>query len=534
MVLGVMPGRAGEGGGGVFLGWDELGPRHQSKPNAGGWQDPDAKVPPATAVRLLSVLERNGVEQAIAEAQLESIGQPDCAFLENFLGLCEQRRGNEDAAVRHFREALNKCPSYWKAHLNLANALFFRNGAVQAGKAQEVLHHYQVASRARPESPEILTNLVTVLEMLGQGQEALECLERGIAAMPGVVELHTLRADRVTFHANDDRIGPVRELLETSEKPGKTAIACLFILAKAAEDAGQTNEAFAHYVAGNAMRRHLEPYSGESDQQFARFLGSAFDREQPPLPSPAHGSGGFRPIFILGMPRSGSTLVEQILGRHPDVEIGGELPFFPEAIGAHWEVIGRGTSNPWAPDLVGDIRKRYLESIERKRAGKPCLTDKMPFNFWYIGFILRALPEAAIVHTRRSAAAVCWSIFRTNFLDAGMAFGCDLCDVARYYRNYSQIMEMWDRLYPGRIYSVGYEDLTKSPETEIRRLVEHLGMEWRDDLVGAEPRRLVFTASHSQVRKPIYQGSSQAWEKYRTLLGPLLEILGQHGGAVCE
>ena len=109
-----------------------------------------------------------------------------------------------------------------------------------------------------------------------------------------------------------------------------------------------------------------------------------------------------------------------------------------------------------------------------------------------------------------------------------------ICDVARYYRNYSQIMEMWDRLYPGRIYSVGYEDLTKSPETEIRRLVEHLGMEWRDDLVGAEPRRLVFTASHSQVRKPIYQGSSQAWEKYRTLLGPLLEILGQHGGAVCE
>ena len=229
-----------------------------------------------------------------------------------------------------------------------------------------------------------------------------------------------------------------------------------------------------------------------------------------------------KPIFILGMPRSGTSLTEEILSRHSAVAAAGELEYLRRAVSD----LGEAGNAPDAASLRA-LRESYLGAMAAHAApGAVCVTDKMPLNFRFIGHILTAMPEAAVVHLRRSPEAVCWSNYRLHFPARGMAFTSTQADIAAYYRLYADLMKFWEQRFPGRIIHVDYEALTEAPATAARGLLDALGLPWEDGVLDVEKSaRSVRTASALQVKRGIYTGSSEAWRRYEPWLGEMLSGL---------
>lgn len=227
------------------------------------------------------------------------------------------------------------------------------------------------------------------------------------------------------------------------------------------------------------------------------------------------------PIFILGMPRSGTTLVEQIISSHSQVHGAGELPF--------WDRFGGSLSlgnQTISSENVLQMRKAYLCELENVSNGCRFVTDKMPQNFRYIGLLLKALPEAKVIHVKRDPAATCWSNFKHYFSAKGLGYSYDLKDTVNYFKLYQDLMEFWDQQYSEHIYHLDYDKLTREQEAETRNLIEHLELDWEDACLSPqENKRSVRTASQQQVRQKVYMGSSQAWRKFEPYLDGALDSL---------
>jgi hypothetical protein len=231
----------------------------------------------------------------------------------------------------------------------------------------------------------------------------------------------------------------------------------------------------------------------------------------------------FTPIFILGMPRSGTTLTERILGRHGMIEPAGELPHLGMAVNTHFE---RG--DPVTRSFLQNVRDSYLHGVKPLTKGRPYVVDKMPHNFRWIGVIARALPEAKIIHMDRDARAVAWSNFKTYFSTnaKGMGYSCDLGDIVEHYQLYRDLMALWRDRYPGWILDFDYEALTQEPEARTRTLLDWLGLPWDEACLSPEEtRKTAKTASKNQVTKPIYTGSGEEWRLYEPYLGGAFERL---------
>ena len=221
------------------------------------------------------------------------------------------------------------------------------------------------------------------------------------------------------------------------------------------------------------------------------------------------------------MPRSGTTLVEQILASHSQVYGVGEMKLLGQSVNSI-----KRTSGQLSSDQLQSIRKSYLSGLKRIGAAEPYITDKMPLNFTRIGYIFAALPEAKVIHVIRDARATCWSNFKSFFTEKGNDFAYDLQDVAEYYKMYIDLMSFWHKKFPGRIYDLNYEALTEHQEDETRRLLEHVGLSWEDQcLEFYKTKRTIRTVSAAQVRQKMYQGSSKEWRKYEKHLEPMVEVL---------
>jgi len=227
------------------------------------------------------------------------------------------------------------------------------------------------------------------------------------------------------------------------------------------------------------------------------------------------------PIFILGMPRSGTTLVEQIISSHSQVHGAGELRFLSRFGGS----LSRGNQTNSSENVL-QMRKAYLCELEKVSNGCQFVIDKMPHNFLYVALILKALPEAKVIHVQRDPAATCWSNFKHYFDEKGLGFGYDLKDTVNYFKLYQDLMEFWDQQYSEHIYHLDYEKLTLDQEAETRKLIEHLELDWEDNCLSPqENERIVKTASQQQVRQKVYTGSSQAWRKFEPYLDGAFDSL---------
>ena len=227
------------------------------------------------------------------------------------------------------------------------------------------------------------------------------------------------------------------------------------------------------------------------------------------------------PIFILGMPRSGTTLVEQIISSHSEVNAAGELSLVEELGGP----LAKNRDDTSFEHIMA-FREKYLLELRKRSGGRLFVTDKMPQNFLYIGLLCVAFPEARIIHVKRNAAATCWSNFKHYFNQRALAYCYDLQDLVRYFLLYKDLMQYWNKLYATRIYNFDYDELVVNQEFQIKALIKYLNLSWQEACLSPQLNdRMVKTASNIQVRREIYKGSSESWQNYKPFLNGIFDNL---------
>lgn len=457
-------------------------------------------------------LHDRAAESFAAAARLEP-GNPD---IQNNLGIALNETGRSREAAACFERALAIKPQFAVARANLGNALD------DLGRHEAAVESYRKALELQPGVVQLYNNLGIALQQLGRFDEARESFANALALKPDYAEVHVNLSAITKYQPGDAQMAAVETLLKDGRVSEQDRERYHFVLGKAYDDLGEYEQAFAHFEQGNRLRKALLGYHIDRDRKLFADIKQRFTADGT-LPELGRGGEAFPtgPVFILGMPRSGTSLVEQILASHSRVSAGGELDLLTTIVGElDWPDAQIGAQGP------GRIRRDYLRGIEAIEVDGPLVTDKMPLNFQWAGLIAKALPEAPIVHTRRDARAVCWSLFRTRFSATGQRFAYDLTDAAEFYLLYQDLMRFWHEQMPGRIYDLDYERLTENQESETRRLVDHIGLEWEDACLDFHRTNTASrTASLAQVRRKMYRGSSEQWRNYERFLGPMLETL---------
>jgi tetratricopeptide (TPR) repeat protein len=436
--------------------------------------------------------------------------------------LCELKQPAE--ALKSCDRALALAPDLSEAWNNRSNALMDLN------RPAEALADCDKALALKPDYAEAYDGKGVKLMFLGRFAEATRAIEAAIAITPRARFYYNLALSK-RLSAKDDHLAAMEAMARNvSSLDEEEQIFLRFALGKALKDVGDHEKSFAHLRAGNALKRKRVAYDSEATLRMFDRTQSIFDRERIRR-SEGSGCSSETPIFILGMPRSGTTLVEQILASHPKVFGAGERDDF-SAIVAKLGAEQRITADfpEFIPSLPLQAYSRIgVDYVDRLRGLAPTagkITDKMPENFRFVGLIHLALPKARIIHLRRDPVDTCLSCFATLFYEP-LDYTYDLKELGRYYRAYQRLMDHWrEILPPGVMLDVRYEDIVEDIEGQARRMIAHCDLEW-------DPRCLDFhranrpirTASMGQARQPLYKTSVGRWRVYESQLGPLLDEL---------
>ena len=431
------------------------------------------------------------------------------------MGNAYRKIGDNSAAITSFRNAIAINPNYAEAHNNLGNAL------TDIEDVPAAIQSFKAAVEINSGYAEAYFNMANAYKLIGETDAAIRCYDRSITINPDYIEAYQNLVMIEAFDVSDPRYLKMVELHDrTNLNSGLRSRLC-FALAMITEKQDQLAKSFKFLQEGNRLRKDGLPYDITRDLISADVIMAVnrdlqrcalHDDLSPPQPIP---------IFVLGMPRSGTTIVEQIISSHSAVYGAGELGFVPK-FGA---AIAQGGADIHAESLK-IFHDRYLENISKLSGGRPFVTDKLPQNFKHIGLILAALPNARIVHVMRDPVATCWSNYKQYFTTDGLGFAYDLQDIIEYYKLYSRLMQFWHDQFPGRIYDLTYETLTSDQELETLNLANYLGLTWEEALLSPQRNtRNVLTASQQQVRKKLYQGSSQDWLRFKPYLGDVFDQL---------
>ena len=403
------------------------------------------------------------------------------------------------------------------ANVNLKAATLGR-----LGDFDEAIGLYEQVIRNAPNQPRVWLSYGHILKTVGRQADGIAAYRKAAELNPSSGEAWWSLANLKTVRFTEDDIAEMQRVLANPELKDGDRFQLDFALGKAFHDAGRSDEAFAHYAAGNKLRRTYHPYR---PSELTQFVDRSIELLTPELLAQPGGCDAPDPIFVVGLPRAGSTLVEQILSSHSQVEGTHELADMPA-------VARQGRRYPAdVVNLTADDRRiageTYLErtSIQR-RTDRPFFIDKLPNNWMFVPFIHLVLPNAKIVDARRHPLGCCFSNFRQHFA-RGQDFTYDLTDLGRYYSEYVRLMAHMDCVMPGRVHRIIYENMVGDTETEVRKLLEYCGLEFEAScLAFHETERAVRTASSEQVRKPIYREATQEWQRYEQFLGPLKGALG--------
>jgi tetratricopeptide (TPR) repeat protein len=404
------------------------------------------------------------------------------------------------------------------SHWNLKAATLGRLGEFDGAMAL-----YEDVLQRAPKQPKVWMSYGHMLKTVGRQAEGIAAYRKAIELKPALGEAWWSLANLKTVKFDDADVAAMKATLESGGLRDEDRLHLEFALGKAMHDAGRTGEAFAHYQRGNAIRLKLHPYRGQEvtrlvDDSIAAFTAQAF-AERP------GGCESADPIFIVGMPRAGSTLIEQILSSHSQVEGTSELPDLPAVArqGGRYPEDALKLSEAERSERGEEYLKRA--SVQRRTA-RPFFIDKLPNNWMYVPFIQLVLPNARIIDARRHPMACCFSNFRQHFA-RGQNFTYALEDVGHYYSDYARLMAHVDAVLPCKVHRVIYEQMVYHTEAEVRALLEYCGLEFEPQcLEFHKTERSVRTASSEQVRQPIYRGASDEWRAYEPHLGPLKAVLG--------
>jgi tetratricopeptide (TPR) repeat protein len=443
------------------------------------------------------------------------------------------------AAQRRLAESIDSAAAAEKSAANDAQLLdaigSFYNSV---GDHQRAFEAYSQAIAREPLQPLFWFNRATVQRFLGKLAAAEEDYDRVIALRPNDYEAHSNRSELRKQTRERNHVQAMEQLLAPGIANWRGEVQLRHALAKEYEDLEQYPDSWRHLEKGARLRREHLKYDVRYDIDTVDWIMKAFPTE--PV-EPINGCSSREPIFILGLPRSGTTLVERILGSHSQVFAAGELNHFAAALVSAATSRNAGKPLP-RPALVAATRELdfgalgadYLERTRPGTSQRRHFTDKMPLNYLYCGLIRRALPNARIVHVTRHPMASCYAMFKTLFKD-GYPFSYDLEDVARYYVGYRRLMDHWRQSMPGVIYDISYERLVRDQESESRRLLAVCGLEWEDGCLEFHRNPTVTTtASASQVRRPIYDSSLKQWRHYEGQLAGLRNQLQAAGIEAAE
>ncbi|MEH3106911.1 MAG: sulfotransferase [Sphingomonas fennica] len=412
-------------------------------------------------------------------------------------------------------------------HLMLKASLLVRVGDQEGARLL-----YEGLLARHPAQPRTWLNLGHVCKTLGRQADGITAYRRAIALLPSLGEAWWSLANLKTVKLDAADIGAMRQAL-AGAATDDDRLHLHFALGKALEDAGDDRAAFAAYDVGNRLRRAALPY--DADALHAETVAAAALFDAPFLSARAGGGcPAPDPIFIVGLPRSGSTLVEQILSSHSQVEGTMELPDLMMMAARLASVERDGRPVPYADIVAGldaeDRRRLGEEYLERTRANRrtdrPFFVDKMPNNWQHVGLIQLILPNAKIIDARRHPVGCCFSAWKQHFA-RGQAFSYDLVDVGRYYRDYVAQMAAFDAAMPGRVHRVIYERMVADTRGEVERLLAAVGLPFEEECLAFwRNTRSVRTASSEQVRTPIFTDAVAHWRRFEPELAPLIETLG--------
>ena len=403
---------------------------------------------------------------------------------------------------------------------------------IRIGDNEGAIDLYRQVLDDFPRQPRTLMSLGHALKTVGRQDEAIDAYRASIALQPGLGEAYWSLANLKTFRFEDRELASMKDQARLKHTAPEDYFNLFFALGKAHEDRGDYDLAFANYQKGNVIRRRTVRWDAEEHHKATNelldfFTPEFFDERQ------GWGCPDASPIFIVGLPRAGSTLLEQILASHSQVEGTMELPDILS--------IARRLSGKKSRDQVSnypavlaelteaqaaDLGEEYLQRTAIHRIGTPRFIDKMPNNFTHAGLIHLILPNASVIDARRHPLACCFSGYKQLFAN-GQNFTYDLTDIGRYYRDYVTLMSHWDRVLPGRVLRMNYEEVVADIETRVRGLLDYCGLTFEPDcLQFHRTERAVRTASSEQVRQPLYADAVDQWIHFESHLAPLFEALG--------
>ncbi|UTW44118.1 sulfotransferase [bacterium SCSIO 12696] len=394
---------------------------------------------------------------------------------------------------------------------------------------QQAARCHRQAVNINPKHTPYLYNLAASLIALGDMEEAEQLLTDVIRHNPRDYDAYQNRSTLKKQNTEKNHIEELERQLQQVGSNGNGEVQLCYALAKELEDMEDYQKSFHYLQRGASRRRSLMKYQVESDLSAITTIQETFSEKLLQQAPPISDENG--PIFILGLPRSGTTLVDRIISSHSQVQSLGEINDFAfsliRGIGGSLnkqEMIKAAANIDFSK--LGDT---YLNSARSYGGSEPCFIDKTPLNFLYLGLIRLALPQARVIHLRRNPMDSCYAMYKTLFR-MGYPFSYHLEDLARYYSAYHQLMAHWRETLPGYFLDVDYEELVQKPEEVSRKLITHCGLEWQDSCLQFHKNKSpAATASAAQVRQPVYTSSLQRWRCYEQQLAPLAESLQKHG-----
>jgi tetratricopeptide (TPR) repeat protein len=441
--------------------------------------------------------------------------QPSLAEAHYQLGLLHENFGRPLAALACLRRAAGAAPD-----IDLRQMAEARVHTLEGHEEAAASLLRQVLDR-QPRNAAALILLGDILTSLGQFEEAEKCLEAGLALQPHKVALfyNIVRGRRITLQ-DGELIGRMDAALSLPSLDDQARSMLELARGKAFEDLGQYDKAMAAFDAAGEARARMAPFDLERFSKSVDTLIAGFDGKALAAAYPG-ASNDTTPVFVLGMPRSGTTLCEHILGSHPEVACPGELQFWT----VHGPTLARTGPNSLEGNFVADTAALYLQYLRGISARAARVVDKTPLNFFWIGLIHMIFPRATIIHCRRRPIDTAISIHQTAFAP-WQTFPTGGAELVGYYRQYQRLMAHWRAVLPeARMLEVDYESLTRQPENEMRRIIAFTGLEWNEAcLRPQDSKRVVRTPSRWQVRQPVHTDSVDRWRRYETCLGPLAAL----------
>ena len=478
----------------------------------------------------LDLMAQNQLDAAGAAFTAVLKEKPDHFLALEQIGIISGKLGRHDKALMFLQAVTETAPTYARGYLSLARGLKMAQKFRDAGQALDM------CIKLGADDMGLQQDAAHLFLELGFKNKAEATFLRLYELSGSILSMHRFLMHEHKFTGESDPFFIELKKIEKNKKKLKTKderVVLHYLLSKAYEDMKEYDIAFAHMDSGAAAKRENSPYDANKHVEWLENIQKYYT---PPLLK-QFGNIGFltkKPVFIVGMPRCGSTLLDQILASHKGIKSIGESPALPYLIRNHADMPAYdGVSfpitpraKPYPPEKIGD---EYLRQMNAHGFKSERIVDKSLINYAHIGMIKILFPNAKIIHCMRDPMDCCVSSYSLAFGEDGHLYTYDLTDLGKVYCAYRELMDYWHEIFPGAILDVNYEDVVENPEPQVRRVLDFLGMPWDENCLRFyETERGIRSASITQVRQPLYKTSMKKWMKYKKHLGPLVESLGPY------